>query len=140
MELNEKWRGVVGEEGDPGAGMRLASAGAPQGGPGAGLQADPVPWTTAGGVAGALRTSAAASLTDLETALEGLAAATAGFGATAAVEGIRTGWKDRLTSGRDECGRLDGALRSAGRDFGERETTTRDTMRSAVPEQPTSGG
>ncbi|MCP3822483.1 hypothetical protein NLX86_31675 [Streptomyces sp. A3M-1-3] len=120
--------------------MTLASAdgagGGGKGGPD--LKADQAPWASAGGVAGALRTATA--LTELETSGEGVAGGTEGFTATAAVTEVRTGWKDRLTSVRDECARLEGALRSAGKDFGERETATRQKIKAAMPQQPKNRG
>ncbi|MFI1014632.1 hypothetical protein [Streptomyces sp. NPDC020965] len=141
MTLNTQWQELFGTE-HPGAGMTLATADGRGGGGGDGgpdLKADQTPWSGAGGVAGELRGSTASAMTELETALEGVTGATEGFMATAALTEIRTGWQDRLTSVRDECERLDAALRGAGKDFGERETRTKEQIASAVP-QPKKGG
>ncbi|MCW7991647.1 hypothetical protein XF35_42265 [Streptomyces platensis subsp. clarensis] len=106
--------------------MSLAGLPAPDGGGGGGpdLKADVGPWHGAGNTAGELKTSTSSSVTDLDTANEGVAGGTAGFDSTAALTEILGTWKTRLTNVRDECGRLEGALKAAGRDFGERELDT----------------
>ncbi|MFE7133832.1 hypothetical protein ACFVIM_23555 [Streptomyces sp. NPDC057638] len=150
MTLNAQWQDLFGADAAgarTGTGMTLASAHpAAEGGGGGGgggapdLKADQTPWMSAGSVAGELRTGTATALTELTTAQEGVGAATEGFSAAAALAGITPGWKDRLTSVREECGRLDGALKAAGKDFGERETANRNTIASATPTQPKQGG
>jgi hypothetical protein len=70
-------------------------------------------------VAQALRTATDASLKELKSAHEGVASGTDGFESTAALNAIQETWEKRLTSVRDECGRLQGALAKTGRDFGE---------------------
>lgn len=135
VALNAKWDELFGT-GDSGARMSLAStepAGGAGGGGEADLKADEGPWTRSGGVAAELRTSTSSSLTDLTTANEGVAGATAGFASGDTLTTVLETWKNRLTAVRDECGRLDPALRSAGRDFGEREA---DTRRKIAAESP----
>lgn len=121
------------------AGMRLASANSKEGGGGGGapdIRFSKSPWTSAGKVAGELRTGAAGALTDLASASEGLTAGTEGFTATAALVEIQKSWNDRLGAVRDECGRLDGALRSVGKDFGETDVRVGDDVKAAVPAAP----
>ncbi|WP_369377478.1 hypothetical protein [Streptomyces sp. cg36] len=126
-------------EGQPpaGSGLRLASAESKADGGGApDIQFSKSPWTSAGGVAGELRTGTAGALTDLDSGHEGVTGATEGFGATAALEEIRTSWKDRLGAVRDECGRLDGVLKSVGKDFGETDVKVGNDVKAAVPAEP----
>lgn len=137
MALNAKWDELFGgtEPTEQPTSMTLAGLPAPDGGGGgvANLKADVGPWHKAGGTASELRTSTTTSLTDLDTANEGVGGATAGFDSSAALTEILGTWKTRLTSVRDECGRLESALKSAGRDFGEREL---DTQRKIAAEAP----
>ncbi|HET6358379.1 hypothetical protein [Streptomyces sp.] len=123
MALNEKWQELFGGD-SSGTRMTLASTDPPGGGAKGGpdLKADQGPWTTSGGVAGALRTASVSALTELDTTSKGVAGGAEGFTATAALAEVRISWKGRITSVRDECGRLEGALKSAGKDFGERES------------------
>ncbi|MFJ7208510.1 hypothetical protein ACIQWR_33895 [Streptomyces sp. NPDC098789] len=139
MTLSSTWRAVLGEDG---TGMRLASAGAPSGSGTGGpdLKADEGPWTSAGNTAGELRTSTATAVTDLETASQGVTGATQGFASTTALTGILGTWTARLGAVRDECGRLDGALKNTGRDFGERESATKQKFSRAVIAQPANRG
>ncbi|QGZ49796.1 hypothetical protein GPZ77_16730 [Streptomyces sp. QHH-9511] len=138
MALNAKWDELFGETSHPGqppASMNLAGLPSPDG-RGSGdpnLKADEGPWHKAGNTAGELRTSTTTSLTDLDSANEGVTGATAGFDSSAALTEIFGTWKTRLTAVRDECGRLESALKSAGRDFGEREA---DTQRKIAAESP----
>jgi hypothetical protein len=83
------------------------------------LKASQGPWTRASGAAMDLRTGTNAGLTELRTAHEGVTRGTDGFASTAALDEILATWEKRLTSVRDECDRLHGALARAGRDFGE---------------------
>ncbi|MFV0129122.1 hypothetical protein ACLGI4_15685 [Streptomyces sp. HMX112] len=144
MALNAKWDELFGGDGTA-AGMTLASATAPAGAGGGGdgggpdLKADQGPWTSSGGVAGELRTTTATAVGELAGAHEGVVAGTEGFGSTATLNAVHDSWKTRLGAVRDECGRLEGALRSAGKDFGERETDTTRKMTSAAPGRPNSG-
>ncbi|MFB7374377.1 hypothetical protein ACFC0D_31585 [Streptomyces sp. NPDC056222] len=103
------------------------------GGPDADLKADAGPWTKSGSVAAELRLSTSTSLTDLTTANDGVAGATAGFASSGTLTSIAETWKTRLTAVRDECGRLEPALKSAGRDFGEREVDTERRIKAASP-------
>ncbi|WP_225824774.1 hypothetical protein [Streptomyces naphthomycinicus] len=66
-----------------------------------------------------LRTATNSRLTDLKTAHDGVKSGTDGFSSTAALNEILSTWENRLTSVRDECDRLNGALAKTGRDFGE---------------------
>lgn len=125
MALNAKWQEIIGEQ--PAA-MSLAGLPAPEGGGGGDLKADVGPWHGAGNTAGELRTSTSNSVTDLDTANEGVTGSTAGFDSSAALTEILATWKARVSAVRDECGRLEGALKAAGRDFGEREEDTRQKV------------
>ncbi|MBB4982291.1 MULTISPECIES: hypothetical protein [Streptomyces] len=125
MALNAKWQEIIGEQ--PAA-MSLAGLPAPEGGGGGDLKADVGPWHSAGNTAGELRTSTSNSVTDLDTANEGVTGSTAGFDSSAALTEILGTWKTRVSAVRDECGRLEGALKAAGRDFGEREEDTRQKV------------
>ncbi|MFI8517543.1 hypothetical protein ACIGEZ_06915 [Streptomyces sp. NPDC085481] len=129
MALNAKWQELIGEQ--PAA-MTLAGVPAEGGGGGTGpdLKADVGPWHSAGGAAGELRVSTSTSLTDLDTANEGVSGGTAGFASSAALTEIIGTWKTRLTNVREECGRLEGALKAAGRDFGEQEADTQRRVAS----------
>ncbi|WP_406343343.1 hypothetical protein [Streptomyces sp. NBC_00648] len=124
----------------PAAGMRLASAngksanGTDSGAPD--IQFSKAPWSSAGKVAGELRTGTAGALADLDSASEGVTAGTEGFGATAALEEIRTSWKDRLGVVRDECGRLDGVLKSVGKEFGETDVQVGNDVKAVAPAEP----
>ncbi|MEU7294023.1 hypothetical protein AB0A76_12580 [Streptomyces exfoliatus] len=147
MALNATWDQLFGGTDAPERPAAMTLAGLPgpeQDGPGNGpgggdpnLKADAGPWHSAGTTSGLLRTSTATSLTDLDTANEGYAAGTAGFDSSSALTEILGTWKTRLTAVRDECGRLEGALKSAGRDFGEREADTRRKIaaESTAPSQ-----
>ncbi|WP_395361464.1 hypothetical protein ACHGLA_17685 [Streptomyces sp. YH02] len=115
------------------AGLPAQDSGGGGGGGDANLKADVGPWHEAGNTAGELRTSTTGSLTDLDTANEGYAAGTVGFDSSGALTEILGTWKTRLTAVRDECGRLESALKSAGRDFGEREDTTKRRMAAGAP-------
>ncbi|MFF2061620.1 hypothetical protein ACFVWZ_07455 [Streptomyces sp. NPDC058200] len=135
MALNEKWAELFGHD-SPGTGMNLASAATPVDGGGRGgpdLKVGQGPWTTASAVANGLHTSSATALTDMNTASEGVTGATEGFTSTAALNEIRTSWKERLTAVRDECARLEGALKSAGKEFGEQETRTKQRFEGEGP-------
>ncbi|MFF6906033.1 hypothetical protein ACFY9Q_08840 [Streptomyces sp. NPDC012389] len=104
--------------------MSLASAGRTGGDGGRStpdLKASRGPWTTAAGVAGSLHTSTASGLTELGTAAAGVSEGADGFSSTAALTEVLTSWQERLTSVRNECSRLKGALNSAAQEFGEQE-------------------
>lgn len=104
--------------------MSLASAGDAGGGGSKGapdLKVSGRPWTTAAGVAGSLHTSTAAALTELGSAAAGVSGGTNGFSSTAALTDVLASWQERLTSVRNECSRLRGALGSAAEEFGEQE-------------------
>ncbi|MDJ0380710.1 hypothetical protein [Streptomyces sp. G-G2] len=137
MALSSKWQTLLGEDG---VGMTLASAATPPGGGGPDLKADEGPWTSAGNIAGALRTSSATAVTELGAASEGVTGGTTGFASTGALTEILGTWTARFGAVRDECGRLDGALKSTGRDFGEREIATKQKFSQAVIEQPKNRG
>ncbi|MEV6395024.1 hypothetical protein AB0M39_09650 [Streptomyces sp. NPDC051907] len=142
MALNAKWDELFGAD-DGAARMTLASATSPGAGGGEDapdLKTDQGPWTKASGVAGQLRTSTSSSLTDLTTASEGVAGGTAGFASTTTLTSVLDSWKDRLTAVRDECGRLQGALYGAGKDFGERETFIKQKIAATLPTPPKSEG
>ncbi|MDX3850859.1 hypothetical protein [Streptomyces sp. AK02-01A] len=137
MALNGKWADLLGDD-SSGTRTVLASAGTHGGGGGddgggPDLKAGQGPWTSASAVAGELHTSSAASLTELDVASDDVGGGTRGFASTAALEEARTSWTERLTSVRDECSRLEGALRSAGKEFGEQETKTKERFAGGGP-------
>lgn len=103
---------------DPGGGGGGSTSGS-SGGSAPDLKASKGPWTKASGVAQELRTATNSGLTELKTAHEGVGGGTDGFVSTAALNAILPTWEKRLTSVRDECDRLHGALARTGRDFGE---------------------
>ncbi|WP_240139254.1 hypothetical protein [Streptomyces sp. MUM 178J] len=135
MAPSDKWQALLAdaETGTErgGTGMRLASTedGGSGGGNGGGsdfdLKSSKGPWTTASGVAGALHTSSSSALTELETASKGVADNAKGLDSTSALAEVLTSWKGRLTAVRNECDRLEAALKTAGKEFGEREVQTR---------------
>lgn len=134
MALNEKWGELFGND-SFGTRMQLATADGPAAagnGNTPDLKAGQGPWTTASGVADALHTSSATALTDLETAAKVEAKSTAGLDSTKAMDEVLTSWKGRLTAVRDECTRLQGALQSAGKEFGEREITTEQKFKGKI--------
>lgn len=144
MALNATWEELFGGTGGSGgtappgqpATMTLAGVPAPDSGGGGGdadLKADEGPWHQAGNTAGELRTSTTASLTDLDTANEGVSGGTAGFDSSAGLAEILGTWKARLGAVRDECGRLEGALKGAGLQFGEREAATKRKIAAEAP-------
>lgn len=94
----------------------------PSAGSGPDLKASKGPWTRASGVAHELRTATNLGLNDLKAAHEGVKGGTDGFTSTAALDEILLTWEKRLTSVRDECDRLNGALAKTGRDFGETDS------------------
>ncbi|MFD3331062.1 hypothetical protein ACFWV1_00135 [Streptomyces sp. NPDC058700] len=135
--MNATWEELFGGTPPPGqaAAMTLAGVPAPDSGGGgdADLKADEGPWHQAGNTAGELRTSTTASLTDLDTANEGVGGGTAGFDSSAGLTEILGTWKARLGAVRDECGRLEGALKGAGLQFGEREAATKRKIAAEAP-------
>lgn len=143
MALNAKWDELFGGAAPSGQPASMTLAGLPaedRGGGGGGggggdanLKAEEGPWHGAGKTSGELRTSTTTSLTDLGTANEGVTGGTAGFDSSAALTEILGTWKTRLTAVRDECGRLESALKSAGRDFGERELDTQRKIAAQAP-------
>ena len=138
MALNATWEELFGGSTPPGQPVTMTLAGVPApdsggGGGNANLKADVGPWHEAGNTAGELRSSTTTSLTDLDTANEGVGGGTAGFASSGALTEILGTWKARLTAVRDECGRLEGALKSTGRDFGEREAATQRKIASEAP-------
>ncbi|GAB1336901.1 hypothetical protein ACE1SV_34910 [Streptomyces sp. E-15] len=103
---------------DPGGGGGGGSSGS-SGGSGPDLKASKGPWMAASGVAQEIQTATNSGLTELKTAHEGVKGGTDGFASTAALNEILPTWEKRLTSVRNECDRLHGALTKTGRDFGE---------------------
>ncbi|APU44571.1 hypothetical protein BSL84_21290 [Streptomyces sp. TN58] len=101
--------------------MRLASAAAPSGGGGGDgdLAHSGGPWTKASVAAGELRVTTAEGLGKMAAAHEGIAAGTAGLGATAALAAVRESWERRVSAIRDECGSVQGALLNVAREIGE---------------------
>lgn len=124
MGLNPEWEKLFGSGSGPasdsGPGMRLASASTPgDGGGGGGLDVQHGPWTAAAGVSADLTGATNSAVTRLETAHEGVVATLEGFMLPAILGEVRTSWKERLEDVRAECTRLEAALRTAGKEFGE---------------------
>ncbi|MGK5631956.1 hypothetical protein [Streptomyces sp. URMC 123] len=124
-EPPESWAPYLGTalsaaaDGRDGARMTLASAGKDGGAGKEDLAISGGPWTGASGVAESIRNSQKEGMTRLSTGHDGFAGGTAGFDSATALGEIRSGWNDRLKSVHDECDSLIGALRSAGKEFGE---------------------
>lgn len=110
---------------DPGGG---GPSGTTSGGSAPDLKASKGPWMKASGVAQELQTATDSGLTELKTAQEGVRGGTGGFAGTAALNEILPTWEKRLTSVRDECDRLHGALARTGRDFGEIDPAVADKV------------
>ncbi|MEV7153055.1 amino acid ABC transporter permease [Streptomyces misionensis] len=100
----------------------------PHGGSAPDLKASKGPWAKASGVAKDLQTVTNAGLTELKTAHEGVKGGTEGFSSTVALNEILSTWEKRLTSVRDECDRLHGALAMTGREFGELDPAVADKV------------
>ncbi|WP_405889382.1 hypothetical protein OG427_02375 [Streptomyces sp. NBC_00133] len=133
MALSPKWEELFNAD-TPDEQMQLASAGPGNGSNESDLKASKGPWTTAAGVADQLHTKTKTSLTDLNLAHEGLTWGLEGFTIGATLAEVRRGWEKRLRSVRDECARLDGVLKSVGKDFGEIEVDIRRSFRNTSPD------
>ncbi|MFJ9207409.1 hypothetical protein [Streptomyces sp. NPDC102264] len=95
------------------------------------------PWTTAAGVAEALRTSTTTAKSRLTSAHTGVTAATEGLASSGVLKSVLTSWEDRLSSVRDECGSLAPKLRQVGKDLGERDTKVKSSLREInTPSEP----
>ncbi|MCX4691287.1 hypothetical protein [Streptomyces sp. NBC_01408] len=103
--------------------MNLASANPPGGGGGGGgnkdLDVSQSPWTSASGVSAELTVTTSTALTRLDSAHEGVVPTLEGFMLPAVLGEVRTSWKGRLEDVRAECTRLEGSLKTAGKEFGE---------------------
>ncbi|MFD6339238.1 hypothetical protein [Streptomyces sp. NPDC060131] len=121
--------------------MSLASAGSSGGSSGAASRSDlehsDGPWTTAAGVAEALRTSTTTARNRLTSAHTGVTAATEGLASSGVLKSVLTSWEDRLSSVRDECGSLAPKLRQVGKELGERDTKVKSSLREInTPSEP----
>ncbi|MFD3760725.1 hypothetical protein [Streptomyces sp. NPDC058622] len=137
--LPTRWQALFGEP----AGMTLASAGGPSGGGNSGNGGDGDlnhaggPWSGAASASGELRISTATALGRMAAAHDGIAAGTAGLGATAALAAVRTSWEERLSSVRDECGSVQSALLTVAREIGEVDQNNKVAFsRLAVRQEP----
>ncbi|AJT66208.3 hypothetical protein T261_4565 [Streptomyces lydicus] len=99
--------------------MQLASAEANKSGGSPDLKVSQAPWTTASGVANALQATTGSAASGLSAAHEGITWGLEGFLTPAALAEVRTSWEQRLGSIKAECHRLEGALKAAGKEFGE---------------------
>ncbi|WP_328788965.1 hypothetical protein [Streptomyces sp. NBC_00273] len=101
--------------------MNLASANVPAGGGGGSTDLDvsQAPWTSASGVSAELTVTTRTALTRLDSAHEGVVPTLEGFMLPAVLGEVRTSWKGRLEDVRSECTRLEGSLKTAGKEFGE---------------------
>ncbi|MFJ5682706.1 hypothetical protein [Streptomyces sp. NPDC093099] len=124
--------------------MSLASAGS-SGGSGSSsgaasrsdLEHSDGPWTTAAGVAEALRTSTTTAKSRLTSTHTGVTAATEGLASSGVLKSVLTSWEDRLSSVRDECGSLAPKLRQVGKDLGERDTKVKSSLQGInTPSDP----
>ncbi|MFJ3974955.1 hypothetical protein [Streptomyces sp. NPDC090021] len=118
--------------------MRLASATAAGGGGGGGeadLAHSGGPWTKASVAAGELRVTTAEGLGKMSAAHEGIAAGTAGLGATAALAAVRESWERRVSAVRDECGSVQGALLNVAREIGEVDVNNKVAFSQLVIKQ-----
>ncbi|MFJ1575866.1 hypothetical protein [Streptomyces sp. NPDC088182] len=121
--------------------MSLASAGSSGGSGGAASRSDlehsDGPWTTAAGVAEALRTSTTTAKSRLTSTHTGVTAATEGLASSGVLKSVLTSWEDRLSSVRDECGSLAPKLRQVGKDLGERDTKVKSSLQGInTPSDP----
>ncbi|MFJ1915040.1 hypothetical protein ACIOGX_24280 [Streptomyces sp. NPDC088147] len=121
--------------------MSLASAGGSGGSGGAASRSDlehsDGPWTTAAGVAEALRTSTTTAKSRLTSTHTGVTAATEGLASSGVLKAVLTSWEDRLSSVRDECGSLAPKLRQVGKDLGERDTKVKSSLQGInTPSDP----
>ncbi|MFD8917275.1 hypothetical protein ACFV0Y_05585 [Streptomyces sp. NPDC059569] len=140
---SESWRELIdlaGQERQSAASgpMSLASAGGSGGAASrSDLEHSDGPWTTAAGVAEALRTSTTTARNRLTSAHTGVTAATEGLASSGVLKSVLTSWEDRLSSVRDECGSLAPKLRQVGKELGERDTKVKSSLREInTPSEP----
>ncbi|MFB7180661.1 hypothetical protein ACFCYI_23520 [Streptomyces sp. NPDC056257] len=115
--------------------MSLASANAPGGGGGSkDLDVDQGPWTRAAGVSAELTITTNTALARLDSAHEGVVPTLEGFMLPAILGEVRTSWKGRLEDVRAECTRLEGSLKSAGKEFGEVDHRVRSGFDALHPD------
>ncbi|MEV7868180.1 hypothetical protein AB0P17_19230 [Streptomyces sp. NPDC088124] len=138
MTLSPQWEELFGPA-EPKAQTRLASAGPGDAGGEADLQQDAAPWTTAAGVAAELHTTTGTARSDLDLAHDGVTWGLEGFTIGAILAEVHKGWDKRLGNVRNECSRLDGALKAVGRDFGETNTEVKDSFQRLIPKPPEEG-
>ncbi|MFJ6184736.1 hypothetical protein [Streptomyces sp. NPDC092295] len=118
--------------------MSLASAGGSGGAASrSDLEHSDGPWTTAAGVAEALRTSTTTAKSRLTSTHTGVTASTEGLASSGVLKSVLTSWEDRLSSVRDECGSLAPKLRQVGKDLGERDTKVKSSLQGInTPSDP----
>ncbi|GHF40857.1 hypothetical protein GCM10010218_22840 [Streptomyces mashuensis] len=109
--------------------LLLASAG-PAGADNDTHKASAHPWTTASGVASELREGMNTAVGDLGHAHDGMKSGTSGFVSATTLTSILTTWETRLSAVRAECEQLSGALKKAGVDFGENDTSVKESFDS----------
>lgn len=115
MGLSPEWEKLFGAS----PRMTLASAAAPGDGGGGDLDVSQGLWTGASGVSSELSVSTSTAMNRLDGAHEGVVPTLEGFMLPAVLGEVRTSWKGRLEDVRAECTRLEGSLKSAGKEFGE---------------------
>ncbi|MFE4370152.1 hypothetical protein ACFRMN_18305 [Streptomyces sp. NPDC056835] len=140
---SESWRQLIdlagqGRERAATGRMSLASAGGSgSAASSSDLEHSDGPWTTAAGVAEALRTSTTTAKGRLTSAHSGVTAATEGLSSAGVLKSVLTSWEDRLSSVRDECGTLAPKLRRVGKDLGERDAKVKSSLRGVdAPSDP----
>ncbi|MEV4972599.1 hypothetical protein [Streptomyces scopuliridis] len=130
----ESWRQLIDLAGQErgnaaNARMSLASAGGSSNAAADGdLKHTDRPWTTAAGVAEALRTSTATAKSKLSSAHAGVAAGNEGLASASVLTSVLTSWEDRLGTVREECGSLAPKLRLVGKELGERDVTVKSSL------------
>ncbi|MDJ0384156.1 hypothetical protein [Streptomyces sp. G-G2] len=131
MGLSSEWEQLFGS----GAAMTLSSATAPgpAGGGNPDLKASQGPWTGASAVASDLTGSTNAAVTRLDTSHDGVVPTLEGFMLPAVLGEVRTSWKGRLEDVRAECARLEGTLRTAGKEFGEIDVKIKQSFAGLRP-------
>lgn len=134
MGLSPEWEKLF----DASPRMTLASANAPGGDGGGGAKKDldvsQGPWTRASGVSAELTVTTNTAMTRLDSAHEGVVPTLEGFMLPAILGEVRTSWKGRLEDVRAECTRLEGSLKSAGKEFGEVDTRVGGGFKSVQPD------
>ncbi|WP_236246763.1 hypothetical protein [Streptomyces sp. CC210A] len=134
MEYSQRWQELFdlppGQQGQARTVLASADSGGPVGaGGGQGtLQHTKGPWSSASATASELRTNTEKSRTRLAPGHTGVTSGGAGLASAAALTAVLTSWENRLTSVRDECDHLDGALLKVAKEMGETDLAVKDSL------------